>query len=69
MRALVRQTYALQTWSVEKRNSGWWITRTYGPYARDKPRWRGPYRSMESATLMIARELRKELAQRIARAS
>jgi hypothetical protein len=41
---------------------GWFFTRT----ARfdDKPEWRGPYSSLASVALMIARELKRELTKR-----
>jgi hypothetical protein len=40
----------------------WFFTKTYT--RGDKPTWKGPYRSEASATLMIARELKKEIKRR-----
>jgi hypothetical protein len=54
-----RRTYALATWSVEKRVRGWYIKRTYF-----EDEWRGPFRSETSACLTIARSLKAELVKR-----
>jgi hypothetical protein len=59
-----KPVYALQNWSVKKRSKGWFIARTSGTYSTDIQRWKGPYSSVTSATLMIARELGRELAKR-----
>jgi hypothetical protein len=59
-----RPVYALQNWSVTKRSRGWFIARTSGTFSSDRRRWKGPYSSVASATLMIARELGKELVKR-----
>lgn len=57
-----RNRYILGNWTAEKRPSGWFIARTaYGGAGHD---WRGPYRSAASASLMIARELGRELKRR-----
>lgn len=61
-----RYVYALADWTVEKRENGWYFSRTSNRHRRDE--WKGPYRSESSVTLMIARELRKEIAQRHERA-
>ena len=57
-----KRVYKLAEFTVERRPKGWFFTRT----ARfdDKPDWRGPYSSMASVTLMIARQLKKEMAKR-----
>ena len=57
-----KRTYALADFTVERRPKGWYFTRT----ARydDKANWRGPYGSIASVSLMIARELRKEVTRR-----
>ena len=57
-----RPVYALQGFTVERRARGWFFTRTY--MRGDKPEWRGPYRSEASVTLMIARELKREIKKR-----
>jgi hypothetical protein len=54
-----KRIYALDSWTVEKKIRGWYISRTYSPATR-----LGPYRTETSACLMIARQLRKELARR-----
>jgi len=59
-----RPVYALQTWSVKKLSRGWYIARTSATYTDDRQTWKGPYSSVASATLMIARELGKEVARR-----
>jgi hypothetical protein len=57
-----KRVYRLAEFTVERRPRGWFFTRT----ARfdDKAEWRGPYSTMASVTLMIARELNKEIAKR-----
>ena len=46
-------------WTVEKRPTGWYFSKS--AYHGDRHNWRGPYGSEFSVTLMIARELRKEI--------
>jgi hypothetical protein len=60
MLANVKRTYALKEFTVKQRLKGWYFWRTYG----NKEDARGPYSSMASVTLMIARELRRELTKR-----
>jgi hypothetical protein len=52
----------LDMWTVEKRPNGWYFSKS--AYHGDKHEWRGPYASEMSVTLMIARELRKEIKKR-----
>ncbi|RNJ51372.1 hypothetical protein [Methylocystis hirsuta] len=59
MRANGKRVYALDSWTVEKKARGWYISCTYSSAHRF-----GPYRSEASACLMIARQLRRELARR-----
>lgn len=59
---MIRVRYALQGYTVEKRRRGWYFTRTF--VKAEQPEWRGPYRSLASVTLMIARQLKKELKRR-----
>ena len=56
------RVFALESWTVEKKARGWFIRRTYSSGAR-----LGPYRTEMSACLMIARQMRKEIARRDAR--
>jgi len=55
-----RGIYALKEFTVEKKPKGWFYRPTYGT----DDEWKGPYTSMASVTLMIARRLRKEIAKR-----
>ena len=61
-----KQNFALSGWSVEQRGEYWWFGVTY----RDRPdQFRGPYSSLTSVTLMIAREMTKEYVRRRERMS
>jgi hypothetical protein len=62
MLANAKYIYALDMWTVEKRPSGWFFSRS--AYHGDKHEWRGPYASEASVTRMIARELLKEIKRR-----
>jgi hypothetical protein len=54
-----RPIFALASWTAERRPKGWYIRKTdHGG------NWRGPYSTIASVSLMIARELGKELAMR-----
>ncbi len=55
-----RPKYALADYSVELRDKGWYFGRQFqlaGEY-------RGPYVSIASVTLMIARQMQRELERR-----
>ncbi len=54
-----RTTFALASWTAERRAKGWYIRKT--DHGAD---WRVPYSTIASVSLMIARELGKELAKR-----
>ncbi len=54
-----RPIFALASWTAERRAKGWYIRKT--DHEGD---WRGPYSTIASVSLMIARELGKELAKR-----
>ena len=58
----VKRTYALADYTVEGRADKWfyWKTARYG----DKEERRGPYSSIASVTLMVARELKREITKR-----
>ena len=58
----VRRTYQLADYTVEGKADKWffWKTARYG----DKEERRGPYSSIASVSLMVARELKKEIAKR-----
>jgi len=55
-----RRIYALADFSVEWRGKGWYFGRQY----QAKAEFKGPYSSVASVTLMIARQLRKEVERR-----
>jgi len=54
-----REVFALASWTAERRAKGWYIRKT--DHGGD---WRGPFSTIASVSLMIARELAKELAKR-----
>jgi len=61
---MVKSTFALNNWTAEQRPSGWY----YGDTYREQPsQFRGPYTSIASVTLMIAREMTREILRRRAR--
>jgi hypothetical protein len=61
-----KSTWALGHWTAEQRGNYWY----YGDTYRDRPdQFRGPYSSLTSVTLMVAREMTKEIARRRERAS
>jgi hypothetical protein len=64
-----KHIYALGNWSAERRQQGWFIAKTASRPNGERHRWKGPYGSITSATLMIARELARELDTRHARAT
>ncbi len=57
-------TYALRQYTAERRGNGWWISRTWTVSAGEKPEWRGPFATIETACLAIARRLATEIADR-----
>ena len=61
-RPSTKYIYALDMWTVEKRPNGWYFSKS--AYHGDKHEWHGPYSSEMSVTLMIARELQKEIKKR-----
>lgn len=57
-------TYALQQWTAERRATGWYVAPTVASFSGSKPAWRGPFATIESACLAIARALAVEIADR-----
>lgn len=57
-----KRVYSLAEYTVERRNDGWYFGRT-ARYS-DKEERKGPYASIASVTLVIARELKREIAKR-----
>ena len=57
-------TYALPAFTAQRRKSGWWISPTWSKSAGEKPQWIGPFATIETACLSIARKLAIEIADR-----
>lgn len=57
-----RRIYMLSEYTVEHKRDGWY----FGRSARfgDKEEMRGPYSSIASVTLLIARQLKREITKR-----
>jgi hypothetical protein len=55
-------TYALPAFNVQRRKTGWWISPSRS--ASEKPRWTGPFATIETACLSIGRRLAIEMADR-----
>ena len=60
MLANTKRIYQLGTFTVELRAKGWFFWPSYG----DKNEAKGPYSSSTSVSLMIARQLGKEIKKR-----
>ena len=60
MQPETRRRYALADYTVERRAKGWYFGRQFHP----PKNYAGPYATLASVTLMIARQLRKELERR-----
>jgi hypothetical protein len=60
MLANTKRVYALANFTVELRAKGWYFWQTYG----DRSDTKGPYSSKASVTLMVARQLRREIVKR-----
>ena len=55
-----RRRYVLADYTVERRQRGWYFGRPHSP-----PRsYLGPYATLSSVTLMIARQLKREVERR-----
>jgi hypothetical protein len=63
--AAERFIYALADWTVEKRADGWYFARS--AMRHTKHDWKGPYSSVDSVAMMIARQLRREITERYER--
>jgi hypothetical protein len=57
-----KRVYMLAEYTVEHKQDGWYFGRT--ARYEDKEERKGPYRSVASVTLVIARELKREIAKR-----
>jgi hypothetical protein len=59
-----RYTYALKMFTAERRGDGWYICRTPFTVGGEKAEWAGPFETIETAVLAIARRLATEVADR-----
>jgi hypothetical protein len=57
-----KRVYMLAEYTVEHRQDGWYFGRT--TRYEDKEERKGPYGTVASVTLVIARELKREIARR-----
>jgi len=64
----VRFTYALAAYTAECRHAGWYIAKTTPTFTGEKMHWIGPFETIETACLAIARRLATEIADRHTRA-
>lgn len=58
-------TFMLQNWSVQRRANGWYVAKPTTRFEKERPKWRGPYSSAASVSLMIARKFKKEIFRRV----
>lgn len=63
-----RFTYALAAYTAERRLDGWYAARAVPSFSGQRPKWSGPFETIESACLAIGHHLATELADRHARA-
>ena len=64
-----RFTYALSAFSAEIRDQGWYVARTVPSFTGEKPKWSGPFETIESACLSIGRHCATEIADRHTRSA
>ena len=57
-----RQLLTVTDWVVERRPSGWFYTTYHN--RKNKREYKGPYSSEASVSLMIARQIRREIIRR-----
>jgi hypothetical protein len=57
-------TYALAAYTAERRKNGWWVAKSVPSFNGEKPRWSGPFETIESACFSVARHLSVELGDR-----
>ena len=62
MTANGKRVYKLAEYTVECKKDGWYFGRSacFG----DKEEMRGPYKTISSVTLVIARQMKREIAKR-----
>ena len=59
-----RLSYALTGYTAERRKTGWFVAPSYSPFYEDRPRFVGPFESIDTAMLSVARHQAAELADR-----
>jgi hypothetical protein len=59
-----RFTYALKGYTVEINARGWFIAENWFASTGEKPKWIGPFPTIELACLALARRLATEIADR-----
>ena len=57
-------TYALAAHTAERRRDGWYVAKSVPSFANEKPKWLGPFETIETACLCIGRHLAVEIADR-----
>ena len=62
MAANPKRIYKLAEYTVERKQDGWHFERS--AHFGEKEEMRGPYSSLASLTLVIARQLRREIEKR-----
>lgn len=57
-------TYALAPYTAERRKDGWYVAKSVPSFNGEKPKWSGPFETIENACLSIGRHLATEIADR-----
>jgi hypothetical protein len=57
-----RRRYALGVFTVERTQNGWQFCRS--GHEKERDAWSRPYSSIKSVTLMVARQLQREITRR-----
>lgn len=57
-------TYALASYTAERRKDGWYVAKSVPSFNGEKPKWSGPFETIENACLSIGRHLATEIADR-----
>ena len=62
--ATTKFTYALASFTAERRKDGWYAAKSVPSFTGEKPKWCGPFEAIENVCLSMARHLATELADR-----
>jgi hypothetical protein len=54
-------TYALAACTAERRKDGWYVAKTVTSFAGEKPRWSGPFETIETASVRCGALSRQQL--------